>query len=68
MVYRQKGQRFAGGTHCKLDVLDGGSYSLCTTPRVTHVGAMAFTTVMGFDQEGPLSHSECQSVSLSVRV
>lgn len=35
-------------------------FSLSTTPRVTHVGAMAFTTVMGFDQEGPLSHSVSQ--------
>lgn len=27
------------------------------TPRVTRVGTMAFSAVMGFYQEGPLSHS-----------
>lgn len=36
------------------------------TPRVTHVGTMAFSTVMGSYKEGPLSHSHTVCIRLCV--
>ena len=36
------------------------------TPRVTHVRTMAFYTVMGSLQEGPLSHSHTVCIQVCV--
>lgn len=57
------------GTECKFDVFDvlGGCIFLpALTPRVTHVRTMAFYTVMGSLQEGPLSHSHTVCIQVCV--